>query len=230
MDAVQEQAYQVLENHLSEREEIEVGGVDLIGMKFWKVSDTTMSMNLRKKRYQFQSCYSYHPSVHEWSVSSFVENGFLKTLFDKSPQAMDKAQLLVDTFGECANLKNFESQAKATNIQPTTFSPIFSIALYVSSRSWDNFSACAYGVYDELFTSTSFEMPPILPDGLGNNSATEPEAIQILTGFKEADDQREQVRDIIVYDIPYTWDVEKILGELTLWGNTIKLSTQISDS
>ncbi|PKC60193.1 hypothetical protein RhiirA1_445058 [Rhizophagus irregularis] len=52
-----------------------------------------------------------------------------------------------------------------------------------------------------------------------------PEATQILTGYKEADDQQEQVRDIIVYDIPYTWDVEKILGELTLWGHTIKLST-----
>ncbi|CAB4432324.1 unnamed protein product [Rhizophagus irregularis] len=53
-----------------------------------------------------------------------------------------------------------------------------------------------------------------------------PEVTQILTGFKEADDQREQVRDIIVYDILYTWDVEKILGELTLWGNTIKLSVK----
>ncbi|PKC01681.1 hypothetical protein RhiirA5_402719 [Rhizophagus irregularis] len=49
-----------------------------------------------------------------------------------------------------------------------------------------------------------------------------PEATQILTGYKGADDQQEQVRDIIVYDIPYTWDVEKILGELTLWGHTIK--------
>ncbi|PKY60495.1 hypothetical protein RhiirA4_484269 [Rhizophagus irregularis] len=33
-------------------------------------------------------------------LSSFVENSFLKTLFDKSSQAMDKAQLLVDTFGD----------------------------------------------------------------------------------------------------------------------------------
>ncbi|EXX58898.1 hypothetical protein RirG_193670 [Rhizophagus irregularis DAOM 197198w] len=53
-----------------------------------------------------------------------------------------------------------------------------------------------------------------------------PKATQILTGYKEADDQREQVRDIIVYDILYTWDVEKILGELTLWGHTIKLSVK----
>ncbi|CAB4423744.1 unnamed protein product [Rhizophagus irregularis] len=62
--------------------------------------------------------------------------------------------------------------------------------------------------------------------GLGNKSATETEATQILTGYKETDDQHEQVRDIIVYDIPYTWDVEKILGELTLWGQTIKLSVK----
>jgi hypothetical protein len=53
-----------------------------------------------------------------------------------------------------------------------------------------------------------------------------PEVTQILTGFKETDELREQVRDIIVYDIPYTWDVKKILGELTLWGNTIKLSVK----
>ena len=55
---------------------------------------------------------------------------------------------------------------------------------------------------------------------------SKPEVTQILTGFKEANDQREQVRDIIVYDIPYTWDVEKILGELTLWDHTIKLSVK----
>ncbi|CAB4425833.1 unnamed protein product [Rhizophagus irregularis] len=113
----------------------------------------------------------------------FVENGFLKALFDKGPQAMDKVQLLVETFGKSANLNHFASQ-------PTTFSLIFSIALYVSSRSWDNFAARAYSIYgdmgddtesecpsvdDELFASTSssnpkstpnpvIETPPILPD------------------------------------------------------------------
>ncbi|PKY61523.1 hypothetical protein RhiirA4_522631, partial [Rhizophagus irregularis] len=116
-------------------------------------------------------------------LSSFVENGFLKTLFDKSLQAMDKAQLLVETFGECANPNNFTLQAKATNIQPTTLSLIFSIALLASSRAWDNFSTRAYTLYgdmgddtesecpsadDELFTSTSSsntkKTPPILPD------------------------------------------------------------------
>ncbi|PKY62907.1 hypothetical protein RhiirA4_490310 [Rhizophagus irregularis] len=123
-------------------------------------------------------------------LGSFIENGFLKNIYDKSPQAMDKAQLLVDTFGECANLKNFSEQSKATNIQPTTLSLIFSIAIYVLFRSWDNFATRAYQVYgdmgddtesegpsedDELFTPTSSSyskttpnpvlvMPPILPD------------------------------------------------------------------
>ncbi|CAB4407282.1 unnamed protein product [Rhizophagus irregularis] len=204
-------------------------------------------------------------------LGSFIENGFLKNLFDKGPQATDKAQLLVDMFGECANPNNFSEQAKATNIQPTTLALIFSIALYTSSRSWDNFAARAYRVYgdmgddtesecpsesDELFASTSssnvnttpnpvLETPPILPDvemtpvdqtvspetsrkkdkqkarvtddkqvknqsttanpgaqtsarlkprrGLGNKSATETEATQILTGFKETDELREQL-------------------------------------
>ncbi|GBC52202.2 hypothetical protein GLOIN_2v1820645 [Rhizophagus irregularis DAOM 181602=DAOM 197198] len=153
---------------------------------------------------------------------------------------MDKAQLLVDTFGECANLNNFASQVKATNIQPITLSLIFSIALYILSRLWDSFATRAYQVYgdmgddtdleypsedDELFTSTSSLNTKITPNLLKNpvgKEFTVPEATQILTGYKEADDQRKQVRDIIVYDIPYTWDVEKILGELTLWGHTIK--------
>uniref|UniRef100_U9TFV2 Uncharacterized protein n=1 Tax=Rhizophagus irregularis (strain DAOM 181602 / DAOM 197198 / MUCL 43194) TaxID=747089 RepID=U9TFV2_RHIID len=33
-------------------------------------------------------------------LGSFVKNGFLKTLFDKSPQAINKAQLLVEMFGD----------------------------------------------------------------------------------------------------------------------------------
>src|SRR5687768_11682943 len=51
-----------------------------------------------------------------------------------------------------------------------------------------------------------------------------PGACHILTGYKEVDEEREQIRDIIVYDIPYTWDTNRILGELVLWGKTIKLS------
>ncbi|PKB98317.1 hypothetical protein RhiirA5_431578 [Rhizophagus irregularis] len=121
-------------------------------------------------------------------LSSFVENGFLKTLFDKSPQAMDKAQLLVETFGEWPGKDD-----KQVKNQSITANP---------------------GV------QTSAKKPR-----KGKNLSI-PKATQILTGYKEANDQREQVRDIIVYDILYTWDVEKILGELTLWGHTIKLSVK----
>ncbi|PKK72082.1 hypothetical protein RhiirC2_777599 [Rhizophagus irregularis] len=68
------------------------------------------------------------------------------------------------------------------------------------------------------------ETPPILPDmkmtlvdQTGKNLSV-PEVTQILTGYKEVDDEREQIGNIIVYDISYTWDVKKILEELTLWG------------
>ncbi|PKK59381.1 hypothetical protein RhiirC2_794911 [Rhizophagus irregularis] len=50
---------------------------------------------------------------------------------------MDKAQLLIEKFGDAANPANFTSQAQATNIKPTTLSLIFSIALYISFRSWE---------------------------------------------------------------------------------------------
>ncbi|CAB4482064.1 unnamed protein product [Rhizophagus irregularis] len=76
-------------------------------------------------------------------------DGFLKDLFEKNPSVTkDKAQLLIQKFGETANPANFTSQAQATNIQPTTLSLIFSIALYAASRSWDNFSTqffCEFG-------------------------------------------------------------------------------------
>ncbi|CAB4439622.1 unnamed protein product [Rhizophagus irregularis] len=232
-------------------------------------------------------------------LGSFIENGFLKQIYDKSPQAMDKAQLLVNMFGECANPKNFSEQSKATNIQPTTLSLIFSIAIYISSMSWDNFATRAYQVYgdmgdntesegpsdnDELFTSTSSsyskttpnpvdDTPPVLPDvemtpvdqtvipensrkkdkqkarvtddkQVKNQSTTakpdtktpvknpnkdkksSPEATQILTGYEAVGEEQERIRDIIVYDIPYTWDLQKILAELKLWGNTIKCSVK----
>ncbi|PKY53870.1 hypothetical protein RhiirA4_472318, partial [Rhizophagus irregularis] len=101
--------------------------------------------------------------IHEVTaqLSSFVENGFLKTLFDKSSQAMNKAQLLVETFGESANPNNFAIQAKETNIQPTTLSLIFSIALYASFRSWDNFATHAYQVYGDMGDDTESECPSV---------------------------------------------------------------------
>ncbi|PKC53082.1 hypothetical protein RhiirA1_480068 [Rhizophagus irregularis] len=90
------------------------------------------------------------------SLGQFVENGFLKTLFDKNPQQpVDKAQLLVDMFGESANLNNFAQQAVVMNIQPTTLSLLFSIALYASFRSWNNFATRAYTRFGDMGDSES---------------------------------------------------------------------------
>ncbi|EXX59766.1 hypothetical protein GLOIN_2v1846618 [Rhizophagus irregularis DAOM 181602=DAOM 197198] len=82
-------------------------------------------------------------------LSSFVQDSFLKDLFDKNPSVLkDKAQILIERFGDSANSVNFTTQAQAMNIQPTTLSLIFSIALYAASRSWENFSTqffCNFG-------------------------------------------------------------------------------------
>ncbi|POG57747.1 hypothetical protein GLOIN_2v1824252 [Rhizophagus irregularis DAOM 181602=DAOM 197198] len=132
------------------------------------IRDLVRNKNCAEDFLKFIS-YNGYQYLHEVTaeLSLFVENGFLKTLFDKSPQAMDKAQLLVETFGESANPNNFSIQAQ-----------------------WDKFATCAYTLYgdmgddteleylsadDELFTSTSssnmkttpnpvLETPPILPD------------------------------------------------------------------
>ncbi|CAB4423745.1 unnamed protein product [Rhizophagus irregularis] len=83
----------------------------------------------------------YFRSISHY-LSSFVQDGFLKELFEKNPSApVDKAQLLIRKFGDAANPANFTSQAQATNIQPTTLSLIFSIAFYSASRSWENFAS-----------------------------------------------------------------------------------------
>ena len=45
-------------------------------------------------------------------------------------------------------------------------------------------------------------------------------------GYEAVREEQERIRDIIVYDIPYTWDLQKILAELKLWGNAIKCSVK----
>ncbi|EXX56663.1 hypothetical protein GLOIN_2v1791351 [Rhizophagus irregularis DAOM 181602=DAOM 197198] len=80
-----------------------------------------------------------------YNLNSFVQDGFLKDLFEKNPSVpKDKARILIERFGETANPANFTSQAQAMNIQPTTLLLIFSIALYAASKSWDNFSTQFY--------------------------------------------------------------------------------------
>jgi hypothetical protein len=117
-------------------------------------------------------------SVHRGlTVSSFVQDGFLKDLFKKNPSVpKDKSQILIEKFGEAANSTNFSSQAQATNIQPTTLSLIFSIAFYAASRSWDNFSfqfisefGDIYDGSDDILDESSVDEPDEDKDDLSIN-------------------------------------------------------------
>ncbi|RGB30609.1 hypothetical protein C1646_793587 [Rhizophagus diaphanus] len=84
-------------------------------------------------------------------LESFIHSSFLKTLFEKNPSVpVDKAQLLITMFGESADPKNFTNQAQAMNIQPTTFSLIFSIAFYVSFQSWNSFMHHFYTTFGDM--------------------------------------------------------------------------------
>jgi hypothetical protein len=84
-------------------------------------------------------------------LGSFRQDGFLKNLFEKNTsKSVDKAQLLIEKFGNAANPANFTSQAQATNIQPTTLLLIFYIALYVSSRSWETFATKYYLTFGDM--------------------------------------------------------------------------------
>ncbi|PKY60049.1 hypothetical protein RhiirA4_483309 [Rhizophagus irregularis] len=79
------------------------------------------------------------------NLAFFIENGFLKELFEKdSSVAVDKTQLLTKMFGDATDPVNFTLQAQAMNIQLLTLSLLYSMALYVSSRSWNNFLAHFY--------------------------------------------------------------------------------------
>ncbi|PKC00936.1 hypothetical protein RhiirA5_427491 [Rhizophagus irregularis] len=212
---------------------------------------------------KFNKIY-FQTFTHHLRRKHVLPKEFLNKL--KNPSVpKDKAQLLIQKFGETANPANFTSQAQATNIQPTTLSLIFSIALYAASRSWDNFSAqlfCEFGdmgddddddedesqntddylinmspllldeddlkkdkqkarvTADKQITNQSTKAKPDVKTSAKNShkgkKSSEPEATQILTGYETVGEEQERIRDIIVYDIPYIWDLQKILAVKTL--------------
>ncbi|EXX66845.1 hypothetical protein GLOIN_2v1791351 [Rhizophagus irregularis DAOM 181602=DAOM 197198] len=97
---------------------------------------------------KFNETYFHFITYH---LSSFVQDSFLKDLFEKNPSVpKDKAKILIERFGESANPANFTSQTQATNIQPTTLLLIFSIALYAASRTWDNFSSQFFCEFSDM--------------------------------------------------------------------------------
>ncbi|RGB22537.1 hypothetical protein C1646_775921 [Rhizophagus diaphanus] len=222
-------------------------------------------------------------------------------MFSKSSDsALDKATLLVSTFDEDADPKQYLEQSKAMNIQPMTLSLIMSIATHSAAVGWDEYKKALYkhehGVdtYSDLEDSDDctedddtdiiIESTPItptpnpvpisqqeLPDIVitpvdlpvtpkisqkeeinnstrvpvdkqvnnqskkGNNNnwkkkspannSSKPAVTEVLTGYEvSSPEEQERIRDIIVYDILYTWSPEKISAELKLWDNPIKLS------
>ncbi|PKY63000.1 hypothetical protein RhiirA4_490627, partial [Rhizophagus irregularis] len=130
-------------------------------------------MNTDKSRKQIELTLDFISSYNEifyqditTHLGSFIQDGFLKNLFNKDTStSVDKTQMLIEKFGDAANPANFTSQAQATNIQPTTLSLLFSTALYVSSRSWENFATKYYMTfgdmgeiaYDESVTDDEYE-------------------------------------------------------------------------
>ncbi|PKK58607.1 hypothetical protein RhiirC2_871503 [Rhizophagus irregularis] len=97
---------------------------------------------------EFQDIFFETISQH---LGTFIQDGFLKDLYDKKPTTpVDKAQMLIDRFGESANPQKFIEQARSLNIQPTTLSLIFSIALSAASRSWDNFTTHFYMEFGDM--------------------------------------------------------------------------------
>ncbi|PKY59137.1 hypothetical protein RhiirA4_481631 [Rhizophagus irregularis] len=122
-----------------------------------------------------------------------------------------------DKFGEAANPTNFTSQAQATNIQPTTLSLIFSIALYVSSstarcgndpvdqtvipeNSWKKDKQKVHVTDDKQVKNHKNQSTTAKPGAktLDKNPKKDkkssiPEATQILTGYKAVGDEQEQI-------------------------------------
>ncbi|CAB4437112.1 unnamed protein product [Rhizophagus irregularis] len=146
-------------------------------------------MNTDKSRTQNKAAVDFVSEFNEiyfrsisHILSSFVQDGFLKELFEKNPSVpTDKAQLLIRKFGEAANPANFTSQAQATNIQPTTLSLIFSIVFYAASRSWDNFSFQFLSEFGDIHVGSDDE------DDMLDESSDEPDVDDDLGNFSEED-------------------------------------------
>ncbi|RGB30174.1 hypothetical protein C1646_671903 [Rhizophagus diaphanus] len=72
-------------------------------------------------------------------------NSNKEAMFSKSSDStLDKATLLVSTFSEEADPKQYLEQSKATNIQPMILSLIMSIAIHFTAVGWDEYKKALY--------------------------------------------------------------------------------------
>ncbi|RGB23754.1 hypothetical protein C1646_774045 [Rhizophagus diaphanus] len=108
------------------------------------------------------------------SLQNFVTNGFLQQMFSKaSDNLVDKAKLLVNTFGKAANPNYFQAQADMTNIQPKTLSLIFSIATHAASEGW-------YAYKTSLMIQESEVLAQTLADESDSDNDTEADDVNII--------------------------------------------------
>ncbi|CAB4395755.1 unnamed protein product [Rhizophagus irregularis] len=91
------------------------------------------------------------------ALVTFIHNGFLKQIFSKSDDGtLDKATLLMATFGDGTGPKYFAKQSKVTNIQPMTFSLIMSITFHAIAAEWNAYTRALCDNEQEVLKQSEF--------------------------------------------------------------------------
>ncbi|RGB30604.1 hypothetical protein C1646_765130 [Rhizophagus diaphanus] len=148
------------------------------------------------------------------SLQLFIEDGFLQQIFSKnSKDPVDKAALLINRFCEAANLKNFLEQSKSDESDSDENTEDNNTDIMI-----EDIPATPIMPTPIPVQSTSTEFPDL------GSKKSDNEVTHILTGYTPLEDEQQRVREIVVYDISYTWSLEHLLAELKLWGNTIEVS------
>ncbi|EXX56016.1 hypothetical protein GLOIN_2v1791351 [Rhizophagus irregularis DAOM 181602=DAOM 197198] len=97
----------------------------------------------------------------------------------------------------------------------------------ISENSWKKDKQKARITDDKQVANQSTKAKPDVKTSAKNSQkgkkSSELEATQILTGYEAVRDEQERIRDIIVYDIPYTWNLQKIIAELKFWGTLLNV-------
>ncbi|GBC21168.2 hypothetical protein GLOIN_2v1791351 [Rhizophagus irregularis DAOM 181602=DAOM 197198] len=121
---------------------------------------------------KFNEQYFHTVTYH---LSSFVQDGFLKDLFEKNLSvSKDKVQILIERFGDSANPANFTSQAQATNIQPNTDDYLMDASPFLEQDAKPDVKTSAKNSHK-------------------GKKSSELEATQILTGYETVEKEQERI-------------------------------------
>ncbi|EXX78877.1 hypothetical protein RirG_011000 [Rhizophagus irregularis DAOM 197198w] len=87
----------------------------------------------------------------------------------------------------------------------------------IPENSWKKDKQKARVTDDKQVANQSTKAKPDVKTSAKNShkgkKSFELEATQIPTGYEAVREEQERIRDIIVYNIPYTWDLQKILAK-----------------